>query len=118
MVEVLNSGLRFMLEIAGLISTGYWGYQRTDGSPRWLLMLVPPLVIATIWAVFRVPGDGGEPTVIIPGLLRLAFELSVFGAAVLALNAAGLRTYAIVLVVVVLGHYAVDWERAHWLVQQ
>jgi hypothetical protein len=29
--------LRFLLEIAALVSIGYGGYQRMDGSLRWLL---------------------------------------------------------------------------------
>lgn len=118
MVETLNSGLRFLLEIAGLASIGYWGFQRTDGPARWLLLLAPPLIIATVWAVFRVPGDGGEPVVVVPGLVRLAIEFTVFALAALALFASGLRMYALVFVIVVIAHYGVDWERVRWLAGQ
>lgn len=116
MIEALNLGLRFLLEIAGLVAIGYWGYHWTEGGLRWVLMLVPPLVIAAIWGMFRVPGDGGDPVVVTPGVIRLAFELAFFALAVLALNAAGQRTLALVLLIVVAGHYLVDWERVRWLV--
>lgn len=115
MIDVANSGVRFLLEVAGLLAIGYWGYQRTDGSLRWLLMLLPPLIVATLWAVFRVPGDGGDPVVAVPGALRLIFEFVVFALAVVALYSSGLRNYAVILLVVVVAHYVVDWERVRWL---
>jgi hypothetical protein len=118
MIESLNSGVRFLLEIAGLVSIGYWGFQLTDGILRWLIMLIPPLIVATVWAVFRVPGDGGDPVIVVSGLSRLLIEAAVFTLAVLALAASGQGTYAIVLAVIVLGHYAVGWERIRWLLRQ
>lgn len=118
MIAALNLGLRFLLEIAGLVAIGYWGFHRGEGALRWALMLIPPLVLAAIWGMFRVPGDGGDPVVAVPGVLRLALELGVFTLAVLALNAAGQRAPALVLLVIVIGHYIVDWERVGWLLRQ
>lgn len=118
MLGAVNLGLRFLLEIAGLVAIGYWGFQRGDGVFRWVLMLLPPVVIATIWGMFRVPGDGGDPVVTIPGALRLTFELIVFFLAVLGLYASGQRPLALVLLIIVVGHYIADWERVRWLLRQ
>ena len=81
----INSGLRFLLEIAALISLGLWGWQIGEGWTRFLLALGIPILVAILWAVFRVPNDPGAAPVAIPGKLRLAFELALFAFAVLAL---------------------------------
>jgi hypothetical protein len=118
MVVAANSAFRFALEIAGLIAIGYWGYARTDGGARWLLVLVPPLIIASVWAVFRVPGDGGDPVVTVPGIARLGIETLVFALAIAALYFASQPIMTLLLAIAVLTHYAIGWERVRWLLQQ
>jgi len=107
----LNLALRFILEIAGLAAYGYWGWAAHDGLLRWLLAVGAPLLAATLWAVFRVPGDGGPPVVAVSGAVRLVLEAVYFGGATWALYAAGAPSAAFVFGVAVVGHYAISWDR-------
>ncbi|HEU4862451.1 MAG TPA: DUF2568 domain-containing protein, partial [Candidatus Limnocylindria bacterium] len=56
-------GLHFLLELVALFAVGYWGWTAHDGAQRWVWATALPLLLATVWAVFRVPGDGGDPIV-------------------------------------------------------
>ena len=55
-LKLLNLALRFGLEVAMLVSYGYWGF-RTGSSPliRWLLGMGAPLLAATIWGLWMAP---------------------------------------------------------------
>jgi hypothetical protein len=118
MIGSINLALRFLLEVTALVALGYWGYQRFDSPLRFGVMLAVPAVYATLWAVFRVSGDPGDAPVAIPGIARLALEFVVFASAVLALSASGQRGFALMLAVVVAGHYAIDYERVLRLMRQ
>ena len=62
----LNLVLRFLLELAALVAAGYWGFGAFDGWPlRVLAGIGVPFVLAAAWGVFRVPGDGGPPVVVV-----------------------------------------------------
>src|SRR5690349_19795679 len=102
----INLVLRFLLELAMLASLGVWAWSRHEGVARYALVVLVPLVAATLWGVFRVPNDGGPPTVEVPGIVRLALEFALFGAAVVALVMAQRPRLALVLGVVTLVHYA------------
>lgn len=104
--------LRFFLELAGLAAAGYWGFTVFDGWPlRVLAGIGVPLVMMTMWAAFRVPGDGGPPLVAIRGRLRLLIETVFFGLAVTLLALAGQGRLALIFGVIVVAHYAVSFER-------
>lgn len=107
----LNLGLRFILELAGLAAIGYWGWVTHDGFARVLWTVVPLVFAAAVWGIFRVPGDGGEPVVVVAGWVRLLIETVYFGSAVAALEAAGRRNLAIALAVIVVAHYAISYDR-------
>ncbi|HZP20341.1 MAG TPA: YrdB family protein [Bauldia sp.] len=111
-VEGLNLALRFVLEILALIAAGYWGFTAFDS---WLLRILfgigIPFVLAALWGVFRVPGDGGPPVIAIHSALRLALEWFVFGVAIFLLFDAGLRTAAWIFLAVIVAHYAVGYRR-------
>lgn len=107
----LNLALRFILEIAGLIAMGYWGWRQADGVVRFALAVGIPIIAAALWAVFRVPGDPGSAPVAVPGLIRLLLEAAFFGFAVWALNDAGAKTPAVVLALLVVLHYATSIDR-------
>ncbi len=56
MLETLNIGLRFLIELIGLILYGYWGFRIGNTSiQKGLLSILIPLVIACIWGVFGSP---------------------------------------------------------------
>jgi hypothetical protein len=114
----VNAALRFALEIAALVAMGYWGWGQHEGWARWLWALGLPLVAAALWGTFRVPGDPPDAPVAIPGAVRLLFELLFFGAAVWLLARAGRPAWALVLGVLLVGHYLASYQRLGWLLQQ
>ncbi len=117
----INLVARFLLELCALGSVGWFGWARFTGPTRWVAMLALPLVLATLWGVFAVPGDpsrSGSTVVAVPGLVRLLLELAVFTAAVAALVYTDAPRAAAVLGGAVVLHYALSWDRIAWLLRQ
>lgn len=114
----LNAALRFALELAALAAMGYWGWVRHDGVERWLWAIGLPLVAAVAWAVFRIPGDPGNAPVAVPGVVRLLLEVVFFGGAVWLLMLAGSPGRALLLGVVLAGHYLWAYRRVVWMLQR
>jgi hypothetical protein len=116
-----NLLLRFVLELAALASLGYWGWTQFDGALRFLLAIGLPLLAATIWGTFRVPGDAsasGRAPVPVRGTLRLLIELGLFGSATWALFDAGATGSAYIFGGLVFLHYIVSYDRIAWLMKQ
>lgn len=103
-------GLRFLLEMVALAALGYWGWTQHEGFMRILWTIGLPVVAATLWAVFRVPGEGGDPIVAVPGVVRLLLEAALFVAAVLLLRAANQPQLATILAIVVVLHYLASYD--------
>ena len=117
----INLAVRFLLEIAALVAIGYWGWSQHDGWLRFVLVIGFPLLAAILWGTFNVAGDpsrSGKAPVPVPGIVRLALELAIFAFAVWALYDAGQATLAIVLVAIVVIHYALSYDRIAWLLRQ
>ena len=117
----LNLALRFMLELAALASLGYWGWTQFDGVLRFLLAIGLPLLVATIWGTFRVPGDAsanGEAPVPVRGIIRLLIESVLFVFATWALFNAGATTSATIFGGLALFHYIISYDRIAWLTKQ
>jgi hypothetical protein len=117
----INLGVRFLLELAALFVIGYWGWSQAAGPLRFLLAIGLPLLAATAWGVFRVPDDpsaSGRAPVPVPGPLRLALELALFGFAAWALFDLGLTTLALIFGVVTALHYIVSYDRVAWLLRR
>lgn len=117
-----NLLLRFVLEVAGLVIAGQWGWRAAAGwpaLPRLLLTIGLPLLMATLWAVFRYPGDttggGKHATVAIPGPARLLLELAFFGFALYAAFANGQTALGIGFAFALLLHHAWSFNRLAWL---
>lgn len=108
-------GTRFLLELALLAALGVAGWGLAQGSWCYVAAIALPLAAAALWGVFRVPNDGGPPTVRVPGVVRLLLEIFLFGAAVGALYAAGRPGWALALGGVTLLHYALSYDRVLWL---
>lgn len=107
-----NLALRFALEIAGLLAIGYWGFATIEPPAlKWPVGIGLPVLLAVIWAVFRIPNDGGAPVVAVTGQVRLAIEAGFFALAIGGLFHAGRPAWASVLLVLVIGHYAIDYPR-------
>lgn len=114
----LNLALRFILELLALYIVGYWGYTKGEGVYKYIFMLLIPLILATAWAVFRVPGDPGRAPVAVNGIIRLTIEASVFGIAVFALFDTGYDKYGWILLAVLIVHYAISYDRLFWIIKQ
>jgi hypothetical protein len=111
-IETLNMGLRFVLELIALAAIGYGGFHLSDQTVlSWVLAIAPVLVAAFCWGAFRVTGDGGPPLVETPPQLRLLLEAIVFGGAVVLLWLAGQGGPALIFAVVVVIHYAIGYRR-------
>ena len=85
-------GLVFVDELLAMAAFGVWGWQ--VGSPRWLLVVVLPLLAMTAWWLFASPQArfGG-------GLRRPVVKVLVLGLASWALWDAGHHGWAIALLV-------------------
>lgn len=113
----INLALRFILEILALVALAYWGWTQQTGLGHILWALALPTLAAVLWGTFRVPDDPGKAPVAVPGAVRLALELVIFGAAVMALYNAGLILLSNIFGILVLAHYLVSYDRIIWLLK-
>jgi hypothetical protein len=79
-LKLLNLGLRFVLELCMLVALGIWGF-----SENIVLGVAAPLAAAVVWGLWIAP----KATRRLRDPARLAGELLLFGAAGVALAAAG-----------------------------
>ncbi|HSL29518.1 MAG TPA: YrdB family protein [Anaerolineales bacterium] len=109
----LNLALRFLLELYALYAMGYWSWHRFDGLTRILLMIIVPLFAATLWGVFRIPGESpkGRAPVPVPGAVRLLIEACFFGFAVWGLFDAGAIQAGTIFGIALVIHYALSYDR-------
>jgi hypothetical protein len=118
----LNLAFRFVLELLALSAFAFWGWA-WGGWQGWILAAGCVLLAMAVWAIFRTPGDrsSGKGYVTTPGALRLVLELAFFGLAVAALLTAHANDraeqFAILLGAGVVVHYALSWDRVHWLLR-
>jgi hypothetical protein len=117
----LNLALRFLLELAALAATAYWGWQSGAGFLRIVLAVGAPAVEIILWGTFRVPEDpssSGRAPVPTPGPVRLVLEFAFFGFAAWALWNIGSTALAGLMAVLVLIHYGLSYDRIAWLLQR
>lgn len=105
-VKGVNLALLFLLELAALLAVGYWGIVV---GPNLALKLVAaiggPAVLVVAWALF----GARKARFRARGAARFVFELVWFGAAVVALFAAGRVVLAAVLGAVCVVSKALAW---------
>jgi hypothetical protein len=82
--------------LSALAATAYWGTETESGVTRWVLAIGAPALVIVVWARFLAP----KRTIDLAKPIRFVLELVVFGAAALALAAAGERALAVVFAVV------------------
>ncbi|MBR9859424.1 YrdB family protein [bacterium] len=117
----INLGLRFILELTALIASGMWAWRITANWPKYLLVIAVPLLLTVFWGVFNVPGDpsrSGNAPIVVPGLLRMAIELAVFGFGTWCLHQMGYSKFALAFGLITLAHYIVSYDRIQWLIAQ
>lgn len=117
----LNSAVRFILELGGIITFGIWGYHQSETGIRILLTLLLPLGFAVMWGVFAVrddPSRSGKTVVQTPGVIRLILELALFAAAAWMLINLGYPLSGWIFGGGVLVHYILSYDRIVWLLKQ
>lgn len=120
-LHLLNLVLRFILEMTALVGIGMWGWNQTDGWMRFIAAIGLPMIAATIWGVFNVPGDpsrSGNAPVVVPGIVRLLIEAVFFACGALTFFALAYDTFAATFAVIVLVHYVAAINRVLWLVRR
>jgi hypothetical protein len=97
LIKTANVALRFLLELCVLAALGYWGFRTGQGLLAKIgLGIGVPLLAAVVWGLVGAPGSPWQwhdPW-------HLLLEVVVFGAAAVALFAAGQRTLSVAFVVV------------------
>ena len=117
----INLVFRFLLEVCALVAVGFWGWAQGDGWLRFILAFGLPILFAAIWGTFNVPNDpsrSGKAPVVIPGILRLALELALFGLAAYAFYDVGFAKVSFAFGVLVVIHYALSYDRIMWLLSK
>jgi hypothetical protein len=89
-VKAANLALRFALELAALAALAYWGW-----GVSWVLAIAAPAAWIALWATFGSP----KARVTLSTPQRIVFEALVFGAAAVALGAAGEPVWGVILFV-------------------
>jgi hypothetical protein len=107
----INLAVRFLLEIVMLIALGCWGWHLTGNWMRYVAAAGLPMIAATLWGVFRIPNDPKPAPVAVPGIIRLLLEWLLFGLMVWAMYDLGYIKSALVIILVVLAHYLVSYDR-------
>ena len=94
----------FLLELAVLAATGYWGFKTGPDLPTRLLAGIgTPVLFAAAWAVFGAPGA----PLALHGPGRAILEICWFGGGVAALAASAATLPAIALAAVYLADTAI-----------
>lgn len=115
----INLSIRFILELAALTAVGSWGWSKGDGWLRFLFAFGIPVILAAIWSVFAVPNDpsrSGSAPIVIPGIIRLIFELAFFAFATWSLYELGYISLSWTLGILVVVHYKISYDRIRWLI--
>lgn len=117
----VNLILRFLLELGVLAVAGYWGWTVSSGFSRFLLFWLVPGLLAVLWGTFAVPNDPSRSRrapIPVPGVVRLILELANFAFGAWALYDLGRPELGLILVVLVIVHYLLSYDRIAWLVRQ
>ena len=117
----LNLVLRFLLEVTALVSIGYWGWHQFSGTLSFVVAFLFPVLAAVVWGVFAVRNDptrSGKTVINTPGYLRLVLELAVFGFGSWGLYDSGVKDFSVILLLLVVVHYAISYDRVFWLLKQ
>lgn len=103
--------IRFLMELSALAIVAMWGWHYTTTWTKYLLAIGFPVIAATIWGVFRIPNDPKPAPVEVPGILRLSYELFLFGFSTWALYSMGYITYSYVMGIVIILSYVGSYDR-------
>lgn len=108
-LQNMNLGLRFLLEVCGLVAIGYWGFYMGNGMMlKMILGIGSPLFIAFIWGVF------GSPNAVVKISMpyHLVFEIIIFVLPFIALFVTGnVKLAWIYGIIVVINRLFMFWDQ-------
>ncbi len=97
MLRGLSLALKFLIELAAFAAFAYWGASIGSGAVSVVLAIAVPAVAIVLWARLAAPRSKRR----LARTARIAFELTVFGLAIVALFVAGAPIAAVVLAALV-----------------
>lgn len=113
-----QAGFRFLVELAALACWAVVGWEvGGDGFGR-VLAIGLPVVAASTWATFRVPGDlsaGQGGPIPVPGVVRLVIELDVLVLGAVFAIVVGQVVFGVAVLLAVVAHYLLTLRRVRWL---
>jgi hypothetical protein len=109
-LRALSLALKFGLELAAFAAFAFWGTSVGRGVLSVLVAIAAPALAIVLWARFAAPRSERR----LPTAPRVAFEVSVFALAVVALAVAGAVPAAIVLAVLVAASTALLTALDQW----
>jgi hypothetical protein len=111
----INLTVRFLIEIAMLISLGVAGWHVP--GPFWerlFAAMSAPVAAAVLWGIVATKNDvvrGTAAPIMVPGWTRLLLELLLFGAAIAALYGCGFLWAATIFALVVVIQNIASYDR-------
>lgn len=112
-----NLTLRFVVELVSLVGLGAGGWS-LGGAIGLLAAVLAPLLGAAAWGAFNVEGDpsrSGRAPVPVPGSVRLAVEVVVFGAGAVGWVVAGYTAVGATLAAAAVVTTLASFDRVRWL---
>ena len=97
--------------MAALVITAMWGWHCSADWKRYLFAIGLPVLAATIWGVFRIPNDPKPAPVEVRGIVRLVYELFLFGFASWALNNMGYTVACYIMAGTTVISYTTGYDR-------
>ncbi|MFD8141936.1 YrdB family protein [Streptomyces sp. NPDC059708] len=96
-LHVVNEGLAFLMELAGLALLAWWGWSTGQNTAiRILLAVGAPALAATVWGLFAAP----KATFTLPLAAILVVKALFFASATAALHSLGRTRLAVAFAVV------------------
>jgi hypothetical protein len=117
----LNLALRFILELCALASVGFGGWNISNEWFKYVLAVLFPIILASIWGVFNVQNDpsrSGKALIPISGITRIILEIGIFAIAIWTLYKIGFIKLVMVYGVFVIAHYVLSYDRIKWLISR
>lgn len=111
-------GIRFLLELGAWAAIGLYAASFGSGATRYIFCSGAILVVVVLWGTFAVKGDpsrSGRAPVPVPGVVRLALELLVFGAGAAALALLHAWIWLALFAAAFFVHHAGAGPRIKWL---
>ncbi len=119
-MTTVNLFIRFLLEMTALVVCGMWGWQKGNNVGQYLFAILLPTIYAGLWGTVAVPGDpsrSGRALFPVPGWVRLALEIFIFGSAVWFLVDLRYPMAGTIMGIITISHYLASFNRISWLLK-